>query len=188
MFTLICKQELNWWLEEGLSSLKPISNGNPQFVIQTDSSKLGWGALLLEHNLDTQGLWTTEEQDFHINYLELKAAHSGIKALCNDLHDCHLQVQLDNQTSVIPIFQIWVGLIPLHAIVLHGKLSFGAKTKTYGSPHATLQVYLIRQLTLLAEISMKTLSGCLTKSTSIKSVISLVNHILTPLPAVSTIN
>ena len=88
-----CRDELKWWIEEGLSSFKPISQGNPQYIIQSDSSKIGWGALLLGHDSETQGFWKEEEKCLHINLLELKAALLGTKALCQSLHDCHLQIQ-----------------------------------------------------------------------------------------------
>ena len=42
-----CKQELKWWLTEGLFSSKIISQGKPDLIIQTDASGTGWGALLL---------------------------------------------------------------------------------------------------------------------------------------------
>ena len=95
-----CKDELTWWLKEGINSHKPISHGNPDVIIQTDASNKGWGALLPSTKLDTQGLWSIEEQENHINVLELKAALLGIKALCVNLSNCHLQVQIDNTTAV----------------------------------------------------------------------------------------
>ena len=99
-FTAACKDELRWWLTEGLFSHKVISHGNPAFVVQTDASGRGWGALLLKHNSNTKGQWSSEEQTLHINVLELKAAILGTKALCCNLKNCHLQIQLDNSTAV----------------------------------------------------------------------------------------
>ena len=95
-----CNKELNWWLAEGLTIGNVISHGNPDFIIQSDSSGYGWGALLIGSNKKTQGLWGEEESCKHINVLELKAAFLGVKALCSELYNCHIQIQIDNQTAV----------------------------------------------------------------------------------------
>ena len=94
------KDEMKWWVDEGLNSHKPISMGNPVYVIQSDASNKGWGALMLNTDNKTQGFWSVEEQKFHINYLELKAALLGIQSLCENLSNCHVQIQMDNQTAV----------------------------------------------------------------------------------------
>ena len=95
-----CKAELKWWLDEGLFSHKKISHGNPDYIIQSDSSGYGWGACFLNQTSKTQGFWTPEEQELHINVLELKACLLGFKALCGQLSNCHVQLQLDNTTAV----------------------------------------------------------------------------------------
>ena len=46
------------------------------------------------------GLWSLEEQGFHINYLELKAVLLGLQSLCNNLGQRHIRVQSDNTTAV----------------------------------------------------------------------------------------
>ena len=72
------REELLWWVEQAKlwngSSLKPLSHF---LKIQTDASKLGWGAVC--HGVRTGGPWTYEENQFHINYLELLAAFLGIQ-------------------------------------------------------------------------------------------------------------
>ena len=45
-------------------------------------------------------MWSTREQVLHINVLELKAALLGTTALTKKLRDCHIQLQIDNQTAV----------------------------------------------------------------------------------------
>lgn len=37
------KQQLNWWIDNVLTSFKPISRGPPIISLETDSSKVGWG-------------------------------------------------------------------------------------------------------------------------------------------------
>ena len=96
----LCREELNWWLNEGLYCGNVISQGNPSLIVQTDSSSYGWGALIYNSENKTQGLWSEEERSLHINALEIKAASLGVKALCSSFKSCHIQVQIDNTTAV----------------------------------------------------------------------------------------
>ena len=71
--TPLAKEELLWWM----TNLKH-SNGKmfiqetlDQVLIQTDASKTGWGAVC--QGVRTGGKWSKEEQDVHINVLELIA-------------------------------------------------------------------------------------------------------------------
>ena len=93
-----CIAEIHWWVEEGLFSGNAISMGNPDKVLTTDSSKLGWGAFI--ENKSTQGLWSKHESELHINVLELKAVCLGLKSLCKDMTNVHIQIQMDNTTGV----------------------------------------------------------------------------------------
>ena len=95
-----CIKEIKWWLEEGLFSSNVISHKNPDFILQSDSSGFAWGALLLGEQVSTQGFWDSDEKLQDINILELKASKLGVQALCQDLNNCHLQLQIDNTTAV----------------------------------------------------------------------------------------
>lgn len=93
-----CFLELEWWTFEGLYSGKLISHGKVDHVIVTDSSGYAWGAIFNDKH--TQGLWDEKEREMHINVLELKGGLLGIQSLCSQLSNCHLQIQMDNQTAV----------------------------------------------------------------------------------------
>ena len=67
-------------------------------IIQTDASNAGWGAVV--DSSRTGGRWALEEAESHINVLELKAALLGLKALCGNISDSHIQLQMDNTTAV----------------------------------------------------------------------------------------
>ena len=95
-----CLNEIHWWLHEGLDSSKPISQGNPDFKIRTDSSGYAWGGATLHDNKTTQGFWDEQESKLHINVKELKAVYLCIQSLCDKYRNCHLQVEVDNQTTV----------------------------------------------------------------------------------------
>ena len=48
----------------------------------------------------TRGLWSLEEQAFHINYFELKAVLLGLKSLCSTILNKRTQIQSDSTTTV----------------------------------------------------------------------------------------
>ena len=48
----------------------------------------------------SQGFWSREEQNMHINVLELQAVLMGLKSLCSALCNCHLRINIDNTTTV----------------------------------------------------------------------------------------
>lgn len=72
--------DLQWW-----TSPKPMQENSSPIVepmynvtIQTDASCLGWGAVC--QGTRTGGHWSKDEQQAHINVLELKAAHLAIQS------------------------------------------------------------------------------------------------------------
>ena len=73
------KTELTWWVNNVLTASKPISHGNPDLTLTTDASNVGWGAVCGDNSRG--GFWSLEEQRYHINFLELKAALLGLKSL-----------------------------------------------------------------------------------------------------------
>ena len=90
--------DLKWWPNMGIHNGKFLYHGHPTVIIKTDPSGYGWGAI--RGDTSTYGLWSYLESLDHINVLELKAAMLGIQALCKDVHDCFVQVQIDNNTAV----------------------------------------------------------------------------------------
>ena len=92
------RKELQWWLDEGLDSNKPLTRDRPVGIIKSDSTGYAWGAVMKDEV--THGMWSDEEKTEHINVLELKAAMLGVLSLCRDLHDCHIRIELDNTTAV----------------------------------------------------------------------------------------
>ena len=74
------KEELLWWIANLLFSCKAISHGEADIVIQTDASSQGWGGMHGDQRAG--GRWTPTEALNHINYLELLAIFSSLKALC----------------------------------------------------------------------------------------------------------
>ena len=80
------------------SGKKPIARPNPSKIIQSDASKLGWGAVC--DSQKTGGRWAPDESGAHINYLELLAAFLALKTFCSADVNIHGQLQLDNTTAI----------------------------------------------------------------------------------------
>ncbi|MEW8548280.1 MAG: reverse transcriptase domain-containing protein [Candidatus Thiodiazotropha sp.] len=94
-----CRIAIQWWIDNLRTSFKVISHGKPAKILYTDSSNSGWGAFDKTLDVHTGGHWSEEESQHHINYLELKAAFLGLKALCGSAYNVHIQVYMDNTTS-----------------------------------------------------------------------------------------
>ena len=93
------REELQWWV----TNIKRV-NGSPihppatEMVITLDASKMGWGATF--GNLSTNGRWSKQESDLHINVLELKATFLAIQAVLKNQSNLAVKLRLDNTTAV----------------------------------------------------------------------------------------
>ena len=93
------QQELNWWVEESQSQNGcPIQAVTPDLVIQTDASKLGWGAIWGMQK--TGGLWSLKEKTWHINVLELLAVFLALKSFTKEMYNQHILIQSDNVSTL----------------------------------------------------------------------------------------
>ncbi|KAJ1202338.1 hypothetical protein NDU88_006138 [Pleurodeles waltl] len=91
--------DLKWWIAgNNLSQGKPFAQSPPVATVITDASTLGWGAHL--GDLEIKGLWSPEEQMFHINLLELRAVRLALKAFLPSLRGQSVQVLTDNTTTM----------------------------------------------------------------------------------------
>ena len=70
----------------------------PETILQSDASKLGWGAVCMEETIGGRG--TPSEATAHINILELKAAFFALKSFAGEESNAHVQLQIDNTTAV----------------------------------------------------------------------------------------
>ena len=81
-------------------SYAPIIRDNPKISLESDSSDIGWGGLVLTKNDKTGGSWTKQEIALKNNYLELKAACFAILSLCKNMKNTHILIKSDNTTAV----------------------------------------------------------------------------------------
>ena len=91
---------LQWWVDNIKSSSKPIIRPQPDIVIESDSSLTGWGAVNKSDFNMVSGLWSQDEKQYHINYLELKAAFLALQFFCQSLKNMHVQLYLDNTVAI----------------------------------------------------------------------------------------
>lgn len=91
---------IQWWIENIRSCCKPISPGNPDIILFTDSSNIGWGGVNQTNGTETNGQWTIEERENHINVLELKAALLSVQSLCSDVTNKHVRINLDSTVAI----------------------------------------------------------------------------------------
>ena len=92
------RQDLVWWLHNLPFQQKLIKVSPPTTTIFCDASTQGWGSSY--ENERTGGRWSFQENELHINVLELKAVELGLKSLCYDLFDCGICIMSDNTTAV----------------------------------------------------------------------------------------
>ena len=71
----------------------------PNLVIESDASRLGWGATLKGQELRTGGQWSTSEQEMHINCLELLAASLAIQTFAKERQNINILVRTDNVSA-----------------------------------------------------------------------------------------
>ena len=93
-------QELGWWMQEMQNYNKaPLLADPPDLVIESDASRLGWGATLKGQELRTGGQWSTSEQEMHINCLELLAASLAIQTFAKERQNINILVRTDNVST-----------------------------------------------------------------------------------------
>ena len=95
----LAKDDLNWWVDNILSTQRLVSHGQPQWTVYSDASRSGWGGGIFGE-MKTGGHWSELEQEMHINVLELLAVIYTLSSLCDHLRDTHVRLMIDNQTAV----------------------------------------------------------------------------------------
>ena len=94
------RAEAQWWIEnigEAFAYIKAIPMID--YTIHTDASTLGWGAC---DDMDvSNGRWTEEEQEMHINCLELLAIKFALMSFVPlHTHIRHVRIMSDNTTAI----------------------------------------------------------------------------------------
>lgn len=106
---------LQWWIDNLPLCYKNIMLSAPNIAIYTDASLKMYGAYDATNNVKTNGFWSTEEQQLHINVLELKACEIGLQTLWKNVTHAHVRkyTQITRQVAHTSIntgerFRHWI--------------------------------------------------------------------------------
>lgn len=69
-------RDFRWWLDNIMLTNNSLDYNQFAIEIFTDASRTGWGVFCAGKS--SYGLWTEQESDYHINYLELLAVYFGL--------------------------------------------------------------------------------------------------------------
>ena len=86
------REELGWCEDHFSRSL--ISHSSTL----TDASEIGWGAVC--DGVRTGGPWNPQEQQMHINFLELLAAHLAVKCSAKDRSNLTILLKMDSMSAL----------------------------------------------------------------------------------------
>ena len=103
-----CKNELQWWVDNIVSSHNVITHGQPSDTVTTDASQNCCGAV--DDDTSSGGFWSDEEKSYHINYVELLAEFMGLQTFFKTHYNTHLRILTDNPTTIACIASVSVGL------------------------------------------------------------------------------
>ena len=93
------KEEKDWWDTEMVKwNGKTVLSTEPDMVIESDASNLGWGASC--QDTSTGGSWSEEESPWHINCLELLAATLALKTFAKSKRGLSILLKTDSSTVV----------------------------------------------------------------------------------------
>ena len=93
------KEELVLWDTEMVKwNGRTILAQEPHMVIESDASKLGWGASY--QGISTGGPWSAQEKSQHINCLELLAATLALQTFVKNERDVSVLLKIDNTAAV----------------------------------------------------------------------------------------
>ena len=92
------KKDLEWWINNVGKDVYPLLNEKVIVNMETDASKKGWGAVC--ENEETNGRWTNDEENMHINALELLAIEFGLKSFAKLVQNKHVKILCDNTCAV----------------------------------------------------------------------------------------
>ena len=96
----VAMEELTWWNSQLTRwNGKSLVLRKPDLQIESDASRIGWGACL-NMRVHTGGPWSTAETAYHINCLELLAATLAVKTFLKGQVNKRVLLLIDNQTAV----------------------------------------------------------------------------------------
>ncbi|XP_057297381.1 uncharacterized protein LOC130627599 [Hydractinia symbiolongicarpus] len=101
------KKELQWWVDNILTSFNTIGYTNPDLVIETDASNTGWGAV--SESIKINEFWDKNERDLHTNALELKQFDNTTAVFCiKKMGTSHSLICNDIVFEIWTLAKVWI--------------------------------------------------------------------------------
>ncbi len=95
----VAREELEWWNTHFTNwNGRSLIAKKPNLSLETDASLTGWGAVC--RGIRTGGPWSREEQNLHINCLEMLAAFLAFKAFFREERSIHVLLKMDNTSAI----------------------------------------------------------------------------------------
>ena len=95
----MARSDLHWWIANIIDISNSAVHGNCQVTVYSDASLTGWGGVF--NSITTEGQWTVDESQHHINYHEILAYFLTLKAFCTQIKNCHhVKTMIDDTTAV----------------------------------------------------------------------------------------
>lgn len=98
------QDDLFWWRNVffDLSQHNVTRSGQFAPEIFTDASLTGSGAVCDDSR--THGFWSTNNKEYHINFLELLAIFYALKCFASHLKSCDILLRVDNCTFLCQLY------------------------------------------------------------------------------------
>lgn len=92
--------DFQWWIRKLQSPLisRSLIKRSFTYEIFSDASSTGWGASIGKRR--THGWWSPQEENEHINFLELKAVEYALKSFMSERRSLDLLLRIDNTTAI----------------------------------------------------------------------------------------
>ncbi len=105
MSTRVLLPTLQWWSNlDNLNQGMPFAQAPPSATVTTDASLEGWGGHVKVNGSEEipmfSDVWTEQESQLSINFLELLAIRLTLELMTSDLQGRHVLVECDNTTAV----------------------------------------------------------------------------------------
>ena len=93
------REELEWWKDHFSQwNGRSLISHSSTLTIETDASEIGWGAVC--NGVRTGDPWRPQEQQMHINCLELLAAYLTVKCFAKDRSNLTILLKMDSMSAL----------------------------------------------------------------------------------------
>lgn len=111
------KSDIAWWIDNVDTFPCEIYPKPVSHKLKSDASLSGWGAFDVNSNISSEGVWSQDEKEQHINLLEIMAVFICLKIFCSNCTNKHVQIYCDNMTALTSINKMGSNKIKINNLV-----------------------------------------------------------------------